>query len=116
MHDRPAERRDVTPELTNVPAQMILGTDGPDRNFDLICWNEANSLAEEMTRPYCAALRVSRMAIWQPADRFALVTPMTELRIRYEDEPERRVDVAAEIVAVLGDFRVAAPWPLLTAG
>lgn len=102
----------VEPVLVDLAPRMILGDTGPDRYFDLICWNQANALAEDVQRPYWAATGISRESVYHPADRFGLVEPMTELRIRYEDEPERRDDTARDIMTVLDAFLTAAPWPL----
>ncbi len=109
---RPLELDAVAPALIDVPPTVILGTDEPDRQFDLICWNQANAIAEDVQRPYLAAVRISGLGLHDPADRFGLVGPMTALRVRYEDEPERRAETAARIVEVLDRFRAAAPWPL----
>jgi hypothetical protein len=105
----------AAPTLTAGPASAdpaILADHGPERHFDLICWNQANCVTEAMQRPYLAAVSISSEGFHDPADRFGLVAPMTQLRIRYEDEPERRPATAEEIVATLDAFRASAPWPL----
>jgi hypothetical protein len=43
--------------IMDVPVRSILGvSDGPDRYFDLICWNEASAPAEANNTPYFAAV------------------------------------------------------------
>jgi len=101
----------VAPVL-DIPPRVILGDDGPDRYFDLVCWNEANAVAEGMQRPYFAAARISNEGFHKPLDRFELVEPLSAMVFRYEDVPERRDDTARAIVETLAAFRAAAPWPL----
>jgi hypothetical protein len=98
--------------LLAIPPWTILGEAGPDCYFNLICWNEANALAEGMQRPYRAASRISAEGFHEPTDAFGLVAPMAELTERYEDHPAERDGTAAEIVRVLDDFRAHAPWPI----
>ncbi len=54
------------------------------------------------------------VAKYRPVDRFGLLEPLSNLRTRYEDEPDSRAATAAEITAVLDDFRLRAPWPTTT--
>ena len=103
------------PMIVDVPVRSILGvSDGPDRHFDLICWNEASALAEGNNTPYFAAGGITSVAIFRPADPFGLLEPLSELRTRYEDEPDSRETTGAEITALLDDFRARAPWPITT--
>ena len=97
--------------FVEVPPQVMLGEGGPDSSFDLICWNAANSLAEGVKRPYFAARPVAHAAYHRPADRYGLAPPLIRLTERYEDDPELRVETAAEITIVLMRFLDAAPWP-----
>jgi hypothetical protein len=98
--------------LTSVPPLAILGECGAGSHFDLVCWNEANSLAEDVQRPYLAARHIASEDVHAPADRFGIVGPMTELAVRYEDRPDERDVVAVEIARQLGAFRARAPWPI----
>lgn len=107
------DRDAIQPILVDVPLRGILGsTEMPDRLFDLISWNEASTLDEGMNRPYFAARRIVRQSIFRPQDRFRLLDPLESLVVRYEDEPDVRDETAAEIVALLDDFRARAPWPV----
>jgi hypothetical protein len=106
------EQNDVLEPLVLVPPRVILGEAGPDSYFNLVCWNQANAVAEGAQRPYRAARGISAEGIHETADAFGLVEPMTVLTERYEDLPEAREATAAEIVRVLEAFRAAAPWPL----
>jgi hypothetical protein len=63
-------------------------------------------------RPYLAARHIASEDFHEPADRFGLVAPMTELAERYEDRPDERADTAVEIAAELDAFRLRAPWPI----
>lgn len=92
----------------------LLGRISDDPSFDVVCWNEANCVAESVQRPYLAANLIRLEGGHAPLDRFGLVTPMTELAIRYEDVPQARDEAAAEIVRVLDGFRARAPWPVAT--
>jgi hypothetical protein len=95
--------------IMDVPVRSILGvSDGPDRYFDLICWNEASAPAEANNTPYFAAGGVTSVAIFRPAGAFGLLEPLSEPRTRYEPWEA----TGAEISAVLDDFRAGAPWPI----
>lgn len=90
----------------------ILGECEQESHFDLVCWNEANALAEQVQRPYLAARHIAAEDFHQPLDRFGLIAPMTELAERYEDRPDERDTTAAAVCQVLDGFRGRAPWPL----
>jgi hypothetical protein len=101
--------RDV---LVNVPPWTILGECERESHFDLVCWNEANALSEDVQRPYLAARHIAAEDFHQPLDRFGLIAPMTELAERYEDFPADRAAISVEIEAQLDQFRAGAPWPI----
>lgn len=107
-----AEQDAVRAAVMRIPALAILGDEPLDVAFDLLCWNEANAVAEGVQRPFLAARLVRLEGDHRPADRFGLVLPLTELAIRFEDAPERRTEVDAEINDVLAAFRSRAPWPI----
>jgi hypothetical protein len=98
--------------LVSVPPWTILGECERESHFDLVCWNEANALAEHVQRPYLAARHIAAEDFHQPLDRFGLITPMTELAERYEDFAGDRAAINAEIEAQLAEFRARAPWPI----
>ena len=98
--------------LTQIPPLLILGESEPESHFDLVCWNEANSLAENVQRPYLAARHIASEDFHAPADRFGLAEPMTALAERYEDRPGERDAIAAKIGRELDAFRARAPWPI----
>ena len=98
--------------LTQIPPLLILGDAGPESHFDLVCWNEANSLAEGVQRPYLAARHIASEDVHAPGDPFGLLPPMVQLAERYEDRPDERAAVAGEIARVLDAFRARAPWPI----
>jgi hypothetical protein len=89
----------------------ILGECEHESHFDLVCWNEANALAEDVQRPYLAARHIAAEDFHRPLDRFGLIAPMTELAERYEDFPDDRAGIGAEIEAQLDAYRARAPWP-----
>lgn len=105
----------VIAPLLRIPPLTILGETSPDWAFDLVCWNEANGLAEQVRRPYGAAVAIANEGFHQPTDVFELVAPMTELMIRYEDLPETREATGDQIRRVLEDFRARVPWPVTAA-
>jgi hypothetical protein len=107
-----SEQDDVFVPLALVPPRVVLGDDGPDSQFNLVCWNQANAVAEGAQRPYRAARGISAVGFHEPVDVFGLIEPMTVLTERYEDVPEARAATAAEIVRELDAFRAVAPWPL----
>jgi hypothetical protein len=90
----------------------LLGGITADPSFDVVCWNEANCVAESVQRPYLAATLIRLEGGHAPLDRFGLVAPMTELATRYEEVPQTRDETAAEIVRALDGFRARAPWPV----
>lgn len=92
--------------------RALLGDDGADF-FELVCWNEANSVAEGVRRPYIAASAISSMALHDPNDRYDLIPPLAEARIQYEDQPESRAEVNDEITNRLADYASRAGWPAL---
>ena len=96
---------------SHVPPTIVLGEDGADSPFDLICWNAAHSLVEGVRRPYRAARPVVDAAYFRPADTYGLGRPLTALCERYVDAPDERPAVADEIIAVLTRFLDVAPWP-----
>ena len=102
----------VVDVLTQVPPLMVLGECDDESHFDLVCWNDANALAEGVQRPYLAARHIASEDFHEPADRFGIVDPMTELAVRYEDRPEERDALALEIARQLDAFRARAPWPI----
>lgn len=90
----------------------LLGETSADPSFDVVCWNEANCVAESVQRPYLAASLIRLEGGHAPLDRFGLVASMTELATRYEEVPQTRDETAAEIVRALDGFRARAPWPV----
>ena len=103
------------PMIVDVPVRSILGvSDGPDHYSDLICWNEASALAEGNNTPYFATTGIVSVAVSHPVDPFGLLEPLSDLRMRNEDEPGSRDATGAEITAVLDGFRASAPWPIPT--
>lgn len=99
--------------LLQIPPMTILGEASPGWPFDLVCWNEANSLVEGVQTPYRAARHIANEAFHEPDDPFGLIAPMTELAERYEDHPASREATAADVRAVLSDFLARAPWPIV---
>jgi hypothetical protein len=106
------EQDGVRDVLVSVPPWTILGECERESHFDLVCWNEANALAEKMQRPYLAARHIAAEDFHQPLDRFGLIAPMTDLAERYEDRQAEREEIAAEITRELEAFRARAPWPI----
>jgi hypothetical protein len=101
----------IRAHLVSVPPSAVLGEYLPGSSFDLLCWNAANCLAEGIRPPYRAARPVVHAAYHRPADPYGLVAPLSALTERYEDHPDDRPAVAAEITAVLTHFLEVAPWP-----
>jgi hypothetical protein len=106
------EQDGVVAELVSIPPEVVLGQAGPGSQFDLLCWNQANALAEGVQRPYRAARAIAAEGLHDPVDVFGLIEPMTELIERYEDQPQARPATAAEIARILDAYRAAAPWPV----
>lgn len=106
------EQDSVRDVLTSIPPWTILGECERESHFDLVCWNEANALAEYVQRPYLAARHIASEDFHQPQDRYGLIAPMTELAERYEDYPDERAALGAEITRELEAFRGRAPWPI----
>lgn len=106
------EQAGVIDVLTGIPPLEILGEREHDSHFDLVCWNEANCLAEGVQRPYLAARHIASEDFHEPADRFGILEPMTELAVRYEDFPDERAALDVEIARELDAFRARVPWPI----
>jgi hypothetical protein len=96
-----------------IPPMTILGEASSGWPFDLLCWNEANSLVEGVQTPYRAARHIATEAFHEPDDPFGLIAPTTELAERYEDHPSSREPTAAELRSALSEFVARAPWPLV---
>ena len=101
----------IRDHLVSVPPLVVLGEHRPESNFDLICWNAANCLAEGIRSPFRAAYPIVHAAYHRPADPFGLVPPLKTLTERYIDHPDDRDAVADDIAAVLTRFLEVAPWP-----
>jgi hypothetical protein len=87
-----------------IPPMTILREASLGWPFKLLCWNEANSLVEGSQTPYRAARHIASEAFHEPDDPFDLITPMTQLAVRYEDHPSSRESTAAEVGAGLSEF------------
>jgi hypothetical protein len=113
IEEIPFDEQDaVAADLVSIPPEVVLGRAGPGSQFELVCWNQANAVAEDVQRPYRAARAIAAEGFHDPVDVFGLVEPMTALTERYEDQPHDRAATAAEIVRVLGEYRAVAPWPV----
>jgi hypothetical protein len=96
-----------------IPPLAILGEASPGWPFHLLCWNEANSLAEGVQTPYRAARHIASEAFHEPDDPFGLIAPMRELAERYEDYPASRETTATGVQSILSDFLARATWPIV---
>lgn len=96
-----------------IPPMTILGDASPGWPFHLLCWNEANSLAEGVQTPYRAARHIANEGFHEPDDPFDLIAPLTELAERYEDHPTARETTATEVRTVLIEYLARAPWPIV---
>jgi hypothetical protein len=96
-----------------IPPMTILGEASSGWPFHLLCWNEANSLAEGVQTPYRAARHIANEGFHEPDDPFDLIAPMTELAERYEDHTSLRERIATEVRSTLSMFLVQAPWPVI---
>jgi hypothetical protein len=65
------EQDSVRDVLVSIPPWTILGECERESHFDLVCWNEANALAEHVQRPYLAARHIAAEDFHEPVDRFA---------------------------------------------
>jgi len=98
--------------LLRIPPMAILGEVGDDCSFHLLCWNEANSLAEGVQTPYRAARHIANEGFHEAADAYGLIGPMSEFAERDEDQPSDRAATGADIAGALDAFRAQAAWPL----
>ena len=111
--DVPPGVKEATTLAGSTVETVLMGEAAPW--FDVVCWNEANAVAESVQRPYLAASMIRLESDHDGVvDRFGIVPPLFDLLVRYEDEPDTRDATAAEITAVLDDFRARAPWPIAT--
>ena len=107
-------RFDAVAALLDDSAQRRNGTDFEARCLATI--DELRPMVADVQRPYLAARHIAAEDFHQPLDRFGLIAPMTELAERYEDHPDDRATIAAEIGAELAAFRTRAPWPITDGG
>ena len=71
LSTRPLDEQDsVRDVLTSIPAWTILGECERESHFDLVCWNEANAVAEHVQRPHLAARHIAAEDFHQPLGRF----------------------------------------------
>lgn len=97
--------------LLRIPPIALLGEINDQCYFHMICWNDANCVAEEVVEPYWAARGIANMGFFEPDDPYGLVEPLTALAERYEDYSEEREVVAAEITTLLATYLTRVPWP-----
>ncbi|WP_143517366.1 hypothetical protein [Pseudonocardia sp. MH-G8] len=107
------QQEDARQPLLWILPMTILGEASPGWPFHLLCWNEANSLAEGFQTPYRAARHIAAEAFHEPADPFDLIASMTTLTERYEDDPASREETAAKVRSALSEFLIRAPWPII---
>jgi hypothetical protein len=101
----------VCEPLLRIPPMALLGEVDDRCYFHMICWNDANCVAEGVVEPYWAARGIANMGFFEPDDPYGLVEPLTALAERYEDYPAQREVVAAEITTLLTAYLTRGPWP-----
>jgi len=102
----PEEQDEAWELLVTIPPRTLLRRDDPDAHADLVLVNEAHWHAEGVSTAYGAASAITAVGYFRPDDRWDVASRMAGLRVRYEDEPDARSEVAAEITATLSRFLV----------
>ncbi|NMO93202.1 hypothetical protein [Actinomycetospora sp. TBRC 11914] len=90
--------------VISVPTRVILGREDDEAPADLLCWNEASCLLEDVTGPYRCASAVSGLAFLGAADRYHFIDPLVDLKRRYEADPQARPELDDEIRNVSATF------------
>ncbi|WP_258343477.1 hypothetical protein [Saccharopolyspora gregorii] len=89
------ERLALAP-LVEIPRQVLVGPDDAERSFPMACWNAAGALLDGVLSPYRAVGFVVCVGYFsQDQD----LTWVREWQVRYEDEPDARPALDAEIRA-----------------
>jgi hypothetical protein len=105
------EENAVREPLLRIPPMSLLGEVDDRSYFHMMCWNDANCVAEGVEEPYWAARGLANMGFFEPDDPYGLIEPLTALALRYEDHPAQREAVAGEITALLTAYLTRVPWP-----
>ncbi|MEU6131459.1 hypothetical protein ABZ805_19995 [Saccharopolyspora sp. NPDC047091] len=100
------ERLALAP-LVEIPPQVLIGPGGAERSFPMACRNAAGALLDGMISPYRAVGFVVGVGYFHPDQELAA---MREWRVRYEDEPDARPTLDAEIRAWARDRTVGRCW------
>lgn len=85
-------------QLVDAPSRALLGRVDQEAAPDMVCWNETNSLLEEISEPYRCAARVSALAFFGAPDRYRVIDRMVAMRERYEARPSERTELDAAII------------------
>lgn len=102
----PEEQDEAWELLVTIPPRTLLQRDDPDVHADLVLVNEARWHAEGVSTAYGAASAITAVGYFRPDDRWDVAARMAGFRVRYEDEPDARSEIAAEITGVLSRFLV----------
>lgn len=70
--------------IVGVPPRALLGREDDEASPDLVCWNEAHGLLDDISTPYRCASRISALAYFSAPDRHGLIDEMVARRERYE--------------------------------
>lgn len=84
--------------------RKILRREDDEAAADVLCWNEANSLLEDVSGPYRCASAISELAFFGAADRYHVIDPLTDLRRRYETKSEARSGLDDDIREISSAF------------
>jgi hypothetical protein len=76
--------------VVEVPPEVLLGRRDEEASPDLVCWNEAIGLLDEVSTTYRCASRISALAYFNAPDRYGVIDEMVALRQRYETVKSER--------------------------
>lgn len=96
--------------FTSVPPPAVLGATEPDVHFHLVCVTVAHSALDGIDTPYLAARAWANMRVLRPAEDFGITATGERLAIRYEDGPDARDEIDAEIRDELARYLAAVPF------
>ncbi|MCX4092901.1 hypothetical protein [Nocardia sp. alder85J] len=102
--DFDAEHAATLRVMTQVMTEFGWAPDNEHAGLGLVCEQQAMSVLEDLQRPYLAASAIRAFRLYEPDDPFGICTPMHVWCTRWEDEPDNRATIDADITTALRRF------------
>jgi hypothetical protein len=107
--DLDRDERIAQEPLLRIPPLVLVGRATRDAYFPMAYWNAIGSCQEGIVSPYSAAGLVIHVGFHRRAEYGEFLNGLEHLRARYEDEPEARRAIAADITDVLDEWLARNP-------